>query len=186
MTLHSERLLFREFQEADRPLLYQLLSDPVVMRYAYHDAYEAESEFQPYFDRILRNNGTVDRREEYKFAVFLASNHRFVGMCDLEIEQFGESGGNAELGYFLAPVFWGCGYATEIARELLRFGFSVIGMHRVSARCHADNAASENVMKKIGMSREGVFSKARYKNGAWHDELRYAITIANDKRHLPR
>ena len=36
MTLHSERLLFREFQAADRPLLYQLLSDPVVMRYAYH------------------------------------------------------------------------------------------------------------------------------------------------------
>lgn len=167
-------------------MLYRLLSDPVVMRYAYHDAYETESEFQPCFDRILRNNDTADRREAYEFAVFLASDHRFIGMCDLEIEQSGEFGGNAELGYFLVPEFWGCGYATEIARELLRFGFSGIGLHRVSARCHADNTASENVMKKIGMSREGVFTKARYKSGSWHDELRYAITIANDKRDLPR
>ena len=73
------------------------------------------------------------------------------------------------------PQFWGMGLATRIAKALLRIGFEELKLHRIWAGCQVDNAASEKVMKKIGMSKEGEMRAARFKNGRWHNALRYAI-----------
>ena len=66
-------------------------------------------------------------------------------------------------------------YATEISKTLLDIGFRDLGLHRISARCNANNSRSESVMKKIGMVKEGEIRKDRFKDGHWDNELLYGI-----------
>lgn len=55
-------------------------------------------------------------------------------------------------------------------------GFEVLGLHRVTADCFADNVGSGRVLEKIGMRRE-----KHSRGSAWHcelgwvDEYEYAV-----------
>jgi len=172
--MQSGQLCLRELQAGEFSLLYALLSNPQVMRYTFLDA-RGEEGVLPYFRQILKNNETVIDRPAYEFGAFLRENGRFVGLFDLEMQVRNEHGGWAELGYLLLPEYWGKGYATEGAELLLAYGFEHLQLHRISASCHAGNAASERIMQKIGMQKEGEFRQSRWKNGAWHNALKYAI-----------
>lgn len=65
----------------------------------------------------------------------------------------------AELGYWIGRAFWGNGYCTEAAREIVRYGFEVLALERIFARHMATNPASGAVMRKIGMRSEGVLRR---------------------------
>ena len=47
------------------------------------------------------------------------------------------------------------GYATEAAREMLRYGFEDLGLHRIFATHFKHNPASGTILKKLGMQYEG-------------------------------
>jgi len=175
--MRSDRLYFREFGEADFSLFYSIFSNEAIMKYALMDKADSEEDLVPYFQNILKNNGTTDNRSVFEYAVFDQTGRRFIGFADAGIVKKNGDGGSAEIGYFLHPEFWGQGYATEIANCLIKFCFDQLGVHRVFARCNANNANSEKVMIKTGMKREGEFRKVRYKNGGWDNELQYSILV---------
>jgi ribosomal-protein-alanine N-acetyltransferase len=177
MYFNSERLTFKEFQEQDFPLFYSVFSNEQIMKYALNDRYCSEDESVAYFSEILMNNSALENRRAYEFAVYLSSDNTFIGFADIEKHYQGSIPVNGEIGYFLLPEFWGYGYATEIARKLIDICFSFINLHKVVARCNANNFHSERVMKKAGMTKEGEFRKARFKNGQWDNELHYGILI---------
>ena len=61
---------------------------------------------------------------------------------------------DGELGYWIAPFFWGMGLATEAAQAVVDFAIST-GHDRVHA-CHfADNPGSARVLQKVGMQPVG-------------------------------
>ncbi|MGM1048833.1 ribosomal-protein-alanine N-acetyltransferase [Paenibacillus uliginis N3/975] len=181
MEFKSERLIFREYNEEDFQLFYSIFSNEQIMKYAYMDKVGQEEELLPYFNRILQNNHTSEGRPSYEFGVFLSSSGQFIGFADVEMVKRNRDGGNGEIGYFLLPDFWGQGYATEIINRLLKICFEEMNLHRVFARCNANNLNSEKVMIKAGMEKEGRFRKVRYKNGSWDDELQYSILIEEYK-----
>jgi RimJ/RimL family protein N-acetyltransferase len=64
---------------------------------------------------------------------------------------------------------------TEAATALLRLGFGELGLHRLTAKCSARNAASARLMERLGMRREGHLVGTRLVKGEWRDELVYAM-----------
>jgi RimJ/RimL family protein N-acetyltransferase len=60
-----------------------------------------------------------------------------------------------EVGYRLLRNAWGRGFATEGARELVRYGFDDLGLHRIVGLTHRDNAASQRVLQKAGLRPAG-------------------------------
>lgn len=62
-----------------------------------------------------------------------------------------------EIAWRLARKYWNKGYATEAAKACLGFGFENMGWKEVYAFTSLPNTRSENVMKKIGMHKEGEF-----------------------------
>lgn len=56
-----------------------------------------------------------------------------------------------EIGWHLARRVWGRGYATEAAREVLRYGFEERKLSRVHALVVPENAASIAVVNRLGM-----------------------------------
>ena len=82
----------------------------------------------------------------------------------------------AELGWSIDPLHAGRGYASEAARELLRFCFDQLGVRRVTASAFADNAASIRVMQKIGMRHEGTTrADSLHATRGWTDGAWYAV-----------
>ena len=79
-----------------------------------------------------------------------------------------------ELGYWLGPEHWGCGYATEAARALAEHAFAATDIARLEARVFAWNPASCRVLEKIGFQREGLQRRATFKDGVFVDNWLYA------------
>ncbi len=61
----------------------------------------------------------------------------------------------AELGYWIGVPYWGQGYATEAAAELLKTGFDSLSVNKIFSRHYGINPASGRVLEKIGMTLEG-------------------------------
>lgn len=175
MIFTGDRIILREWNESDFELFQHIFTNEQVMRYAYLDCFESIEELKDYFMEVLNNNNISQERKAYEYAVFLKSDDSFIGFADIEIYKKNEYGGHGEIGYFLLPTYWGKGYATEIAKLLIKIGFSEIGLHRLCASCNIENINSEHIMKKIGMKKEGHLRQVRFKNGTWQDELRYSI-----------
>lgn len=60
------------------------------------------------------------------------------------------SDSEAEIGYWLAPEFWGKNYASEAAARLLAFAFDDLALARITAGAFKENPASLAVQKKLG------------------------------------
>jgi len=85
-------------------------------------------------------------------------------------------GAQAELGWVLDPAHTGAGYATEAVRELLRYSFHELGLHRVVATAFLDNEPSWRLMERLGMRRElQAVGDALHRSGRWLDTVAYAI-----------
>jgi len=83
--------------------------------------------------------------------------------------------GQAYIGYFLSRGSWGKGYATEVGRALLSFGFDQLKLLRIWAWCDTENSASVRVLEKLGMRREAHFRKSVMVQGGWRDCFVYGI-----------
>ncbi|WP_163712092.1 GNAT family N-acetyltransferase [Mangrovibacterium lignilyticum] len=86
-----------------------------------------------------------------------------------------------EIFYNLLPAQWGRGYATEVARRLIKAGFDDFKLHKVEAGVATENAASIRVLEKSGMIREGLRRKILPIRGEWKDNYHYAI-VEDDPR----
>ena len=82
----------------------------------------------------------------------------------------------AELGYWIGVPFWGRGYATEAATEVVRYGFEELGLNKIYAGYFSRNPASGNVLRKIGMRHEGTLRQQHRKWGEYVDVEFYALT----------
>ncbi len=177
MEFEIKRLKIRYFTEQDFLLFYSIFSNEQVMRYAWIDKIDNKEDMLKLFNELLNHDGKLNNNSSYVFAVFLREDERFIGFADMVIQSQNSDGGCGEIGYFLLPEYWGNGYATELASALINLGFTKYGLHKISATCNSNNLKSENIMKKVGMTKEGELKRVRYKNGSWDDEKHYGILI---------
>jgi RimJ/RimL family protein N-acetyltransferase len=85
----------------------------------------------------------------------------FIGSCG-----FGQDGDDPVMhfGYWLGEPYWGRGYASEAAREVLRHAFETLGLPALQATCNIDNPASRAVLTRLGFQHRCVgteYVKAR-------------------------
>ncbi|MCC3160268.1 GNAT family N-acetyltransferase [Hymenobacter sp. 15J16-1T3B] len=60
-----------------------------------------------------------------------------------------------ELGYRLLPEAWGRGYATEMGRALIEYGFGQHGLRQIVGITAPSNVASQHVLEKCGLRFRG-------------------------------
>jgi [ribosomal protein S5]-alanine N-acetyltransferase len=60
-----------------------------------------------------------------------------------------------QVGFGLLKSAWGVGFGTEMASAVLRYGFVDLALPRISAIANLDNHASQHVLQKIGLHRNG-------------------------------
>ena len=86
---------------------------------------------------------------------FLSATGTFAGFIGLLRAEFDARFTPAiEIGWRLAPEFWGQGLAPEGARAALASGFGELGLSEIVSFTALANAPSIRVMEKIGMLRD--------------------------------
>ena len=84
-----------------------------------------------------------------------------------------------DVGYCIGKKYWGQGIATEALKAVLGFAFETIGFNRIETYHSVNNPSSGRVMKKSGMTFEGL-AKQKYKSiSGFEDSNMYSI-IKND------
>lgn len=83
--------------------------------------------------------------------------------------------GQAELRFIFNPLYGRQGYATEGVSAALDLGFDAFGLHRIFARCGAENRSSAKLLKGIGMRLEAHYREHALFQGNWDEELHFAI-----------
>lgn len=69
----------------------------------------------------------------------------------------------------------GGGRMTEAVRLAVRYGFEVVGLHRVEANIQPGNAASIALVKRLGFRLEGFSPRYLKIGGVWRDHERWAL-----------
>ena len=77
----------------------------------------------------------------------------------------------AHLGISLRPSCRGRGLGGDTVRVLCRYGFSVLGLHRLQVETLADNAAMIKAATDAGFVREGQLRRAAWVTGDFVDEV---------------
>ena len=171
LPLSTPRLLLRDFTAGDWPAVLAYQRDPRYLR-LYEWTERSEADVRDFVNMFIEQQQQRPRTR-YQLAVTLKEDGRLIGNCG--IRRSTADSHEAEIGYELAPDEWGHGYATEAVRELLRFGFQQLGLHRIAAWTVADNVASARVLEKAGLTLEGrLVDKEQYKERYW-DVLLYGI-----------
>ncbi len=171
----TPRLRLREFHPSDWEAVLCYQSDPRYLRY-YDWTSRTEAEVRAFVDRFIRDQAESPRLR-FQFAITLRTpapdSDTLIGNCG--IRKASEEATEGDIGYELAPWFWGHGYATEAARAVVAFGFDTLTLHRIWAECVAENTASVHVLEKLGMQQEGHLRENRWMKGRWWDTLVYGI-----------
>jgi [ribosomal protein S5]-alanine N-acetyltransferase len=77
------------------------------------------------------------------------------------------------------PEWWRKGIIREVAPPLLRYLFSVRGLHRVEAVVETGNEASSASAKALGFTYEGTLRECEQKEGRWIS-LQYWSLLAHE------
>lgn len=148
--LCTERLLLREWRDADRDAWAALNADPEVMRYLGPPL--AREQADGWLDR---NVAYWAEHDHGLWAVEVAGGEPFIGFIGLLAPAFdAHFTPCVEVGWRLARSAWGRGYAPEGARAAIAYGFDVIGLDEIVSMTTVDNAKSRRVMEKLGMTRD--------------------------------
>jgi RimJ/RimL family protein N-acetyltransferase len=147
--IETPRLILRRWHEEDVAPMAAVNSDPEVMRWI--------RDGRPLDEAETRHmTGLIEQRWDEEgfglFAVEVRETGELAGFTGLAVPLFlPEVLPAVEVGWRLCRAFWGRGFATEAAREAVRFGFEECGLDRLVSIAQIGNTASERVMDKLGM-----------------------------------
>jgi RimJ/RimL family protein N-acetyltransferase len=174
----TERLALRRFTRDDVENLFDLNSDPEVMRYITGGKPTPRDEIR---DQIIPFHlASYQQFAEFgTWAVESRASREFLGWFHFRPGP-GEDIQNIDLGYRLRRAEWNKGYATEVSRALIRMGFTSLGVGRVFAHTMTVNAASRRVMEKCGLVcvRTFPYEGRDAIEGAEHGVVEYALVRA--------
>ncbi|NNC73779.1 MAG: GNAT family N-acetyltransferase [Sphingomonadaceae bacterium] len=142
--LETERLVLRPLREDDAVAMHHFFSDEDAMTWWSSGPHATLEETENYVrinagdDNYLTWAITEDGGEALGWVVLIPRRE-----------------GVAEIGYNLRRSHWRKGYAGEAVSRVIDYGFSEMGLRRITADTDPDNDGSNALLEKLGFRREG-------------------------------
>ncbi len=140
----TNRLILREFELSDDVNLFNLNSNPLVIKYTGDIPFKSTKHVRTF----IQNYTDYKKYGFGRWAVIYKESNLFLGWCGLK--QHPE--GFVDIGFRFFQAEWGKGYATEAALETLNYAFNMLELDEVIGRAASDNPASIRVLEKINMT----------------------------------
>ena len=143
--LRTKRLILRGVVVEDAALLYRGLGcDPAMSTYTGWNPYSTLEAAQQ-----KGENDLVEVEQGKLYSWIITAEGTPVGT--IGAYDYDPDSRSIELGYSIFRTKWGKGYASEAATAVVSYLLGDAGLHRITAWCHAGNAASARVLEKAGM-----------------------------------
>lgn len=164
IVLETKRLVLKTIEPSDLDNLFALRSDPEVMQYISEGGgVQTKEQVQDFITSSI-NSGYYQKYGLDFFTVFEKETGDFVGQAGLFHVGFNTNQPDIELAYRLHYKYWNRGYATELAKALIDYGFNQLALTRIIAAFRPENVRSRRVMEKAGMTYIGI---VEFRAGLW-------------------
>lgn len=147
--------MFRELLTSDAEAMFELDSDPDVVKYVGVKPLTHIDQTRQLIENI---------RQQYldfgigRWAVILKETNEFIGWAGLKyISELNDRKDNYDLGYRFLKRHWGKGYGSESARAFIDFGFNEMRLERISAYVDVENVASVKILENCGLQFTNTF-----------------------------
>jgi RimJ/RimL family protein N-acetyltransferase len=170
ISISTERLVLRPFEEGDVPELADMMNDELVTAWTSVPHPYTVDDARAWATRLAPAQRSEGRG--IVFAVTELLTQRLVGTVHLQNTDWRCR--STEVGYVTAPWARGEGYASESVQAVAHWLFRDQRFERLELRTAADNTASQQVAQKIGCISEGVLrnawiARAQTEDGSWTD-----------------
>ncbi len=148
--IQTSRLILRQWSSADLEPFAKLNADPKVMEYFPSILTREESD-----QMAKRMEAKIAERGWGWWAVSAPGVAEFIGFIGLNNVDKSTLPAHftpaVEIGWRLAPDYWGKGYAVEGAMACLKYGFETLNLNEIVSFTAVQNERSRRVMKRLGM-----------------------------------
>ena len=171
-TIETDRLILRRFELSDAQAMFDnWASDSEVTTYltwpAHADVTVTEGILEQWAAQYGQDNC-------YRWAIVLKENGpQPIGSID--VCEWRVNGDVPEIGYCIGRRWWHQGIMSEALAAVIGFLFDRVGVERIVARHDVNNPHSGGVMRKCGMTFEGVREKSHQNNQGVIDTANYFI-----------
>ena len=165
-TLTTPRLTLRALSESDVADVFNVFSDPVVMRYWDGAVMTTQQDAMKYIDQIHHG---FRRRELFQWGIADAASDAVIGTCTLI--RCSPNHQRCEIGFALRQIRWGQGLGSEAVGALIEFAFTSLELHRLEADVDPRNDRSLRLLERCGFRREGLLRERYSVNGERQDTL---------------
>jgi ribosomal-protein-alanine N-acetyltransferase len=168
--LTTERLVLRDFTDADASDILRFRSDHEVQKYN-TDPMRDEAEARG----LIRTMGAwFVTRQAIQWGMTLREENRVIGICG--VHDWSRRHRRAYVGYDLAREYWGRGLASEAMRAVVWFAFEQLDLNRLEAITIAENARSIRLLVGLGFQQEGLRREYSLEaDGAFHSSAIFGL-----------
>jgi len=160
--LDTKRLFLKFYSKKDKSHFINLFTDEAVMKHVDKGVMmteQAEAFWQKLFETLYPQDFKI-------WAVFAKEDSRYVGHAGIYPRLTKKE--DWEIIYFLCRDAWGKGFATEIARRLIKYGFNELKLTKIYATVDDDYSSSIRVLEKAGM---------KFKEFEFDEQGRFSIYV---------
>ncbi len=150
--IETERLILRKPRMEDAPAVFAgWVQDPEVTHFLTWLPHENIGQTESMLTRAI---DAWDEGSRFPYMITLKESGAVIGMIDPQIE-----GHKVAIGYVMNRAYQGKSYMTESARAIIDWALGQPSIYRVYATTDVENFASQRVLEKVGMQREGLLRK---------------------------
>ncbi len=151
--IETERIILREFTLDDVDAVFEYGSSDIINKYTGDVSLKDKDEAKNIIENVIF--------KDYKsygygrWAVVFKKTNQVIGFAGLKyLPEFNET----DIGFRFLPEYWNKGIATEISKEIIKYGFEKLNLNRIIGIADPKNIGSCKVLEKIGL----IFYKTDY------------------------
>lgn len=167
----TDRLQLRRFKKQDEQAMYHnWASDETVTRFLMWAPHESRKETRKILKSWVKH---YEHRDWYQWAIVFREDEMLVG--SIGVTQFLERTKTAQIGYCIGQRWWHQGITSEALSAVIAYLFERTPVQRIAAWHDPRNPYSGSVMRKCGMTYEGMLRQADWNNQGICDVCHYSL-----------
>ena len=157
--LQSERVILRQFIDADLDNVYKGLSNPDITMYygISFDSLAATKKQMNWFADLEKHEKGI------WWAICSKIDGKFLGAGGLN--DLSEEHKKGEIGFWLLPENWGKGIMIETLPVIYNYAFESIGLNRIEGFVETENTNCKKALAKLNFKLERTIKDCEIKNG---------------------
>jgi ribosomal-protein-alanine N-acetyltransferase len=167
--IETPRLVLRAPTLDDEEAMFQVASDPLVVKYLGRAPATRESTRA----KLVKVLEAIGAGTSIIWILSDRESGAHVGSACLW--SWDEAHFRAEVGYDLAPSRWGQGLVVEAMVPIVQLAWDRMRLHSLEGHVHPENQGSIRVLEKLGFQKEAHFRENHFNGTSFEDTAVYSL-----------